>query len=97
MAWIFLEQDQEDCPEIDRELMTAGVAKLVEAQDAGHIRSDLDPRFVLITFIGLAQHWFQDSRHFLRHFGDESLPEDLDEAYLHDAIKIFFEGVSPRK
>jgi TetR/AcrR family transcriptional regulator len=97
LAWMFLEQDQDECAELDKELMAAGIAKLGEAQKAGHIRSDVDPRFVLMIFIGLAQHWFQDSQHFLQHFDGEDLSEDLDEAYLRDALKIFLGGVLPRE
>jgi len=97
MAWMFLERDADECVVKDRELLELGVTRLREAQEQGRLRNDLDPRFVLFTFIGLAQHWFQDREHFIHDFGIEGIPEDgLDEAYLADMSKIFFEGVLPR-
>ena len=96
LAWMFLERDQEECLKKDQELTDAGVARIKAGQEAGYLRADLDPRFILFTFLGLAQHWIQDKEHFVYDFGTEGLPEDLDEAYLGDMLKIFMEGVLPR-
>ena len=96
LAWMFLERDQDDCLKKDRELIDAGVAQIRAGQEAGYLRADLDPRFILFTFLGLAQHWIQDREHFVHDFGTEGLSGDLDEAYLDDMIKIFMEGVLPR-
>lgn len=98
LAWMFLERDQQDdeCVTADRKLIEAGVEKIKEGQAAGGIRTDIDPRFVLLTFVGIAQHWFQDKTHFCHSFDQTGLSGDLDEAYMRDALKIFFEGVLPR-
>jgi TetR/AcrR family transcriptional regulator len=96
LAWLFLEGDKDDCADLDRELMAAGIAKLREGQEAGYLRKDVDARFMLFVFIGLAQHWFQDCPHFLNSFDRTGLPEDLNTAYMQDAAKIFLEGVLPR-
>ncbi len=96
MAWMFLERDQDDCLKKDQELNKAGIARIREAQEAGELRDDVDPRFILFSFVGLAQHWIQDKKHFMNDLGTEGLPEDLDEAYLNDMIKIFMQGVLPR-
>ena len=96
LAWMFLEQDQQECLDIDRQLIEMGVAKIREAQADGQLRDDIDPRFILFVFIGLCQNWFQDKGHFLVSFGTDGLPEQLDEAYLGAVIKIFFEGLLPR-
>ena len=97
LAWMFLEGDKEDvCIEKDRELIEIGGALMKEAQKAGRLRDDIDPRFILFTFIGLCQHWFQNRNHFISDFGVEGLPEDLDSAYLEALTKIFFEGIAPR-
>jgi TetR/AcrR family transcriptional regulator len=96
LAWMFLEQDVEECMDIDRELIQMGVEKIREAQKMAQIRSDIDPRFILCSFIGLCQHWFQDRGHFVLSFGTEGLGKDLDEAYLGATIKLFFEGILPR-
>ncbi len=96
LVWMFLERDQEICLQKDKHLAEIGTSELALAQKEGHIRQDVDPGFILFTFIGLCQHWFQDKEHFLRDFGSDGLPEDLDEAYLDAINKIFFEGILPR-
>ena len=97
LAWMFLEQDQKDCMDIDRELIAQGVEKIRATQALGQLRKDIDPRFIVFVFIGLCQHWFQDKVHFMESFGTQGLGEDLDEAYLGTIIKIFFEGILPRE
>ena len=97
LAWMFLEQDQKECMDIDRELIAQGVEKIRAAQGLGQLRKDIDPRFIVFVFIGLCQHWFQDKGHFMESFGTQGLGEDLDEAYLGTIIKIFFEGILPRE
>lgn len=97
LAWMFLEQDVDECMDVDRELVQMGIEKIRDTQNLGQLRSDIDPRFILFAFIGLCQHWFQDKGHFLESFGAEGLEEDLDNAYLSAMIEIFFNGVLPRK
>lgn len=96
LAWMFLERDQEQCIDMDRHLVQAGVAKIREAQQGGELRSDVDARFILFMFIGMAQHWFQDREHFLHDFGTEDLPADLDTAFSEAMIRVFFEGIRPQ-
>jgi len=97
LAWMFLEQDQKECMDIDRELIAQGVENIRATQALGQLRKDIDPRFIVFVFIGLCQHWFQDKGHFMESFGTQGLGEDLDEAYLGTIIKIFFEGILPRQ
>ena len=96
LAWMFLERDQDDCLKKDQQLVEAGVAQIRAGQQAGYLRADVDPRFILFVFLGLVQHWVQDKEHFIHDFGTEGLPADIDEAYLEDMLKIFMEGVLPR-
>jgi len=96
LAWVFLEQQQDECIKMDEDLTRAGIEKIRAAQERGEIRTDLNPAFILFTFIGLAQHWFQDKGHVLDHLGLSAESELVDEAYLSDAVKIFFEGILPR-
>lgn len=97
LAWMFLEERPDDaCADLDQELTLAGIAKIREAQARGEIRADLNPGFVLFTFIGIVQHWFQDKRWMLGHVGLSPDSPSVDQAYLDDAVKIFFEGVLPR-
>lgn len=96
LAWMFLERDQEECLNKDQELIEAGLAQIRAGQKEGHLRADIDARFILFVFLGLAQHWIQDKEHFIHDFGTEGFTGDLDEAYLEDMLKIFMEGVLPR-
>lgn len=95
LAWMFLEQSQNDCLDIDRELIRSGAEKIIASQDEGQLRGDIDARFILFVFIGLCEHWFRNKDHFLTSFGFDNIPGDLDKAYLEAITKIFFEGVLP--
>lgn len=96
LAWMFLEQDQDECMDLDKELIRLGVEKVRKTQASGQLRSDIDPRFIVFIFIGLCQNWFQDRGHFVTSFGTQGLSDDLDEDYLAAITKIFFEGILPR-
>jgi TetR/AcrR family transcriptional regulator len=97
LAWMFVEESQNDgCANLDRELTLAGIEKIRQAQERGELRADLNPGFMLFTFIGIAQHWYQDKRMMLEAIGLSAGSDSVDEAYLEDAVKIFFEGVLPR-
>lgn len=98
MAWVFLEQEanRDVCLKMDDELMEAGAERIKAAQENGSLRDDVDPRLMLFTFIGICQHWFQDRHHVVTHLGPDIPDEIIDEKYLRDAVKIFFEGVLPR-
>lgn len=97
LAWMFLENDEDGCLVFDQKLNEEGAAKIRAAQEAGLFRDDIDSRFILFIFISLCQQWFQGKGKFLSHHDSEGLPEDLDGAYLSGIIKIFFEGLLPRK
>lgn len=97
LAWMFVEESQDEgCADLDKELTLAGIEKIRQAQARGEVRKDLNPGFILFTFIGIAQHWYHDKRMMLEKIGLSSSSEAVDEAYLEDAVKIFFEGVLPR-
>jgi TetR/AcrR family transcriptional regulator len=97
LAWMFLERDQDDCLQKDQELIDSGLERIRSGQALGFLRRDIDARFILYSFLGLAQHWFQDKEHFIHDFGTDGLPADLDEAYLEQMLKIFLEGVLVRE
>lgn len=97
LAWMFVEQSQDEgCADLDKELTLAGIEKIRQAQERGDLRKDLNPGFILFTFIGIAQHWYQDKQVMLDKIGLSAGSDAVDEAYLEDAVKIFFEGVLPR-
>ena len=96
LAWVFLEQQQDECLKKDGQLIEAGTAKIREAQEQGDIRADINPAFILFTMIGIVQHWFQDHAHMLEHLDPNFDRDVVDDAYLNDVLKIFFEGILPR-
>ena len=95
MAWVFLEMEDETIG-LDAELLRAGTDKIRQAQERGELRADLNPGFILFTFLGIVHHWFQDKQHMLSPMGLSPDSTAVDAAYLEDAVKIFFEGVLPR-
>jgi len=96
LAWMFLERDMEDCLKKDQELIEAGLDQIRAGQEANFLRRDVDARFILFVFLLLSQSWFQNKEHFIHDFGTDGLPEDLDEVYLEQMLKIFMEGVLPK-
>ncbi len=97
LAWIYLERDADDEDRPGDELTEVGIERIRQGQEAGELRDDVDPRSILFTFLGMVQSWFQ-SCEFLKRFydGEGKKPEEVDEAYLQDLLKIFMEGVLPR-
>ena len=94
-AWMFLERDEE-CADIEHEILHKGVEALKSTQEAGELRADVDPRHLLVSFLFLVEHWFQSRSHLCRDLELEGSPEELDAAYFQDMMKIFFEGALPR-
>ena len=95
LVWFFLERQQGVCMDLDQGLMDAGAAKIVEGQARGDIRADINPHFLLFTMVGIVEHWFQVRAHVLDHL-EGADPDAVDQAYLGDVVKIFFEGILPR-
>ena len=76
-VWMYLQRD-DTCSPLDRELHKAGVEKIRESQEAGYIRKDVDPRFVLFSFLSLVSHWFQQREHFCTDLEDETPGPEMD-------------------
>ena len=76
-------------------LTREAIRKIREGQEKGHLRDDIHPFSILVSFLGLAEHWFQG-----KEIHCQALPPDDevrdDEHYLKDMLKIFFEGVLPQ-
>ncbi len=97
LSWINLEGDQLDSAVAHRELIEEGTKMLRQGQESGQLRKDLDPRMILFVFLGLGQHWFRARDNFFRpNFEEKMTNSDLDEQYLENMLKMFFEGVLPR-
>jgi TetR/AcrR family transcriptional regulator len=96
LAWVYLEEGAVPAIPVAHELTKLGTEMVRKAQDRGELRADVDARFILFTFIGLCQHYFQDKGHLLADYDWGGSSGDLDNAYLRDMTKIFFEGILPR-
>ena len=96
-TWMFLEQDRDDCNEIDRMIVEQDLYKISAAQVIGQLRSDIDPRFIPLVFIGLCRYWLQYKAHFTACFDNGAESEDLDEIYISTVIKTLFEGILPER
>lgn len=95
LAWMFLECDEE-CMDMDQEVLSQGIETLKRAQEEGELRADVDPAHLLFCFLFLAEHWFQARFQLCRNLEWGSPDEAKDAAYFSDMVKIFFEGVLPR-
>lgn len=96
LAWVFLERDKHSTQFDATRITRPGIEAIRRTQDCGELRSDVDARFMLFTFVGLAQHYFQDKCHLLDDYDWGGSEDDLDAAYLEAMVKIFFEGALPR-
>ena len=82
--------------QVNIELFELGIRKIRQAQEAGEIRSDLEPFFIIKILISLPMAWFQTLAETRSLIDSDIRPEALDEMYLRDMVKIILEGVRPR-
>lgn len=94
VGWMQQEQVDSSFP-LGEALTREAVRKLRDTQDAGELRDDVHPFSILISFLGLAEHWFQGKEMHCKGLDPEDRVVD-DEAYLRDMLRIFLEGVRPR-
>lgn len=97
MAWASLENEDEPCMTEEKQLFEVGIEKIREAQEAGEVRSDVEPFFIIKTLIALPMAWFQTKVQTLALIDSDVDSGDLDELYLRDMVKIFLEGVRPAR
>ncbi|MCA9648375.1 MAG: TetR/AcrR family transcriptional regulator [Myxococcales bacterium] len=82
MSWLQLEGDR-DVTQMVGELRDAGIDHVRSAQEAGVLRKDVPAPFVLMTFLGLVNAWFDDPAN------DDATAE----AYLDCAWALFSGGL----
>jgi TetR/AcrR family transcriptional regulator len=73
-------------------LSRLGVAVVRAEQEAGTLRDDVEPSFVVLAFLGLVSYWFMGRCAFMPKFGLEGRPEDWDETYLDNVKKVLLRG-----
>lgn len=94
--WMHLEEADRQPFEPGEGLTRQGMDRIAEAQRRGELRDDVHPFFILVSFLALTQHWFQSKEHHC-HWCDEDSELRSDDAYLDALLKIFFEGILPRR
>ncbi len=94
-AWAHLEGDK-SCGKLDRELIGSSVEKIREAQKLGHIRDDINPLHLLVTFIAATTQWFESRVHYANWFPNHLEGDDDDDKFLSDFLTIFIEGIQAR-
>ena len=95
MAWMQLEKTERQSFPLGEMLTREAIRKIREGQDRGHLRDDLHPFSILVSFLGLAEHWFQGKEIHCQALAPDDEVRD-DEHYLRDMLRIFFEGVLPQ-
>jgi TetR/AcrR family transcriptional regulator len=90
-SWTHLEEDH-DFGRLDAELVRLGAERVRQAQAAGLLRADVNPTHVVTTFVNACTQWFAARVHREQWPGMGG-----DEEYLDDFLKIFMEGLLPRR
>jgi len=93
-TWAQLEPDHE-LPEGTQELVKLFSGEFRRAQEAGHIRDDIDPRHAHATMYHMIFAWFLTRRFFLTSWGKSPESESGDKAYLADMLKVLERGLKP--
>jgi AcrR family transcriptional regulator len=84
----------EEAEQLGDVLMRKGSEVIVAAQQAGAIRDDVRPDFVIIGFLSLVAHWFMGGRLFMGEAGQDN-PEQHDREFLDFVIAVYLRGISP--
>ena len=84
----------EEAEQMGEALMQKGSEVIVAAQQAGAIRDDVRPDFVIIGFLSLVAHWFMGGRLFMGEAGHEN-PEQHDREFLDFVIAVYLRGIAP--
>jgi len=89
LAWTHLEGD-ENCGEMDAELVRLGAHRIRQGQEHGLFRDDVKPTHVVTMFVLTCLQWFEARSHHAQWPGIGG-----DEDFLDDFLKIFMRGLSP--
>jgi TetR/AcrR family transcriptional regulator len=77
------------------EILTLGLERIRDQQKKGMIRSDIEPRHVVVLFVSMCIQWFVSRSSWVTALDEEERRVE-DERYLDALLKVFFEGVQPR-
>ena len=98
LAWWMADQAWDDKPltrkkGIAEAVELLGAQRIREGQQAGFIRSDLDPGFVIKTFIDLCMMWHMSKGRHMLHCAPGEEHADLDDRYLEHMVEVFLHGI----
>jgi AcrR family transcriptional regulator len=103
LAWWIADQAQQGDKPLTKKRGIAeavellGAQRIREGQEAGFIRADLEPGFVIKTFIDLCMMWHMSKGHPMHHCLPEGMdPAAADVAYLEHMISVYLDGITPR-
>src|SRR6056297_2990920 len=88
LAWTHLEGD-ENCGEMDAELVRLGAHRIRQGQEHGLFRDDVNPTHVVTMFVLTCLQWFEARSHHAQWPGVGS-----DDEFLEDFLKIFMRGLT---
>lgn len=95
MSWRFVEGD-DPCLAQESQLFEMGTQRILEGQEKGLIRSDLEPLSIIKAFLAMVLQWFQTKDLLCDMLGKDLDVNVLEERYLQDILTIFFDGVRAR-
>ena len=94
-SWMDLEQDRGGlADQAYPDLVVSGIERVRAEQQAGRMRSDIEPAHVIAAMVSLCSHWFRARSEFETFY--EGPIEDRDESYQRAIVEILATGVSPQ-
>ena len=94
-TWMSIENDRQ-CAALSHELTREGVDVTRRAQQAGYVRKDVEPEYILAQFFALVRGWFLERPVLQQIMLQGASDEECDERYLRATIRVFLDGLRPR-
>lgn len=92
-SWMDLDKDRTLSETAYPDLVSFGIERVREEQEAGRLRSDIEPAHLIAAMVSLCSHWFR-ARSEMASFYEGDV-EDWDESYQKAIVEIFRSGVMP--
>jgi AcrR family transcriptional regulator len=78
------------------ELTLRGTELVARDQEAGLLRDDVSPEFIILGFLSLVAFWFMSRNEYLPQAGFSDEPESYDSQYLEFILKVYIKGILPK-
>jgi TetR/AcrR family transcriptional regulator len=93
--WMTIEGDRE-APAVSQWLLQRGAEVLRKGQEAGHVRDDVDARYILAQLSVLMRGWFIERPILETNLLNQTDSAACDEQYLSATLSVFLEGLRKR-